>query len=535
MVLACHAYQWGVPAGAKGEGIVRKGRVVVFGLDGLDLGAVQRWAAEGALPFLGRLLAGGHLVETRDDALPGSQWVNLATGVSPARHGWVHTNQLKAGTYETIDCGADRIGAVPLYEELSRAGLRCAIVDWPGDRPRRGFNGVQVVDWGTEFKLSRFATHPRGFRRRLLREYGEHPLTRHTRTDTSPEGLRRLAAKLERGIEMKARLARDLLADAHWDFMFVGFGEAHKAGHFFWEFHDPAHPDHDRGDGVLRQALRRNYACLDRALAGIAARLGPDDDLILASDRGMQPDLRGDHLLQAVLEGLGLHRRRGVGPATPAPTPAPGGRASGRLGHRLGRAMPAELRAVCKRLLGKADVDWSRTRAFRLPNVGNSYIRINLRGREPQGIVAPGAQYDAVLGYLERELYALINPATGRAAVERVCFPAKLHAGPYRDALPDVAVVWRSEAPIRALRSASLGTVRGEEPASRSGNHTPCGFMLLRGAAFATGPSRTEGDLRQLAPTLLQRFGLPVPAHYERPPLTDLFRQDAAPDLARAS
>ncbi len=518
--------------------MAQNSRLLVVGLDGLDLNALQRWSGAGDLPFLNGLLASGHLVSTHDDALPGSQWVNLATGVSPGQHGWLHTTQLKAGTYETVPAGARRIRGAPFYELLSEAGLRCAVLDWPGDRPRRGFNGVQVIDWGTEFKLSRFATQPRGFRRTLLRCFGEHPLTHYGKTDASPAGLRRLAAQLERGIEMKGQLACDLLSREHWDFMFVGFGEAHKAGHFFWEYQDPSHPCYDGADALLSRALRRNYACLDRALADLHAHLGPNDDLVVIADRGMQPDLRGDHLLQAILEGLGLHHRAGALRRDPAaPGTGPGSRAgrggAGGLRQRIGRAMPARLKGLCKRVLDGPQVDWSRTKAFRLPNVGNSYIRINLRGREPRGIVAPGAQYEAVLRFLERELLALVNPADGRAAVETVSFPAKRFPGPCNAELPDVSVVWRSGTPIRALHSPSLGTIHGEEAARRSGNHTTRGFMLLRGASFVAGPSRQDGDLRQFAPTVLRRFGLPVPSHYETPPLVELLNDAPTPAPAR--
>ena len=48
-----------------------------------------------------------------------------------------------------------------------------------------------------------------------------------------------------------------------------------------------------------------------------------------------------------------------------------------------------------------AGIDWSRTRAFVLPTDRNSYIRINVRGREPLGTVDDGAEYQAVVSAID--------------------------------------------------------------------------------------------------------------------------------------
>jgi len=41
-------------------------------------------------------------------------------------------------------------------------------------------------------------------------------------------------------------------------------------------------------------------------------------------------------------------------------------------------------------------IDWSRTRAY-CPSAPGSGLWINLKGREPEGIVSPGAEYERVV------------------------------------------------------------------------------------------------------------------------------------------
>jgi predicted AlkP superfamily phosphohydrolase/phosphomutase len=159
--------------------------------------------------------------------------------------------------------------------------------------------------------------------------------------------------------------------------------------------------------------------------------------------------------------------------------------------------------------------DWTRTQVFRLPSVGNSYLRVNLAGREPAGIVAPGDRYNALLAHIETQFRALLDPSTGDSVVEDVYFPTYHFEGPKSNELPDVAIVWNSQRPINAVMSDALGTVSGQQTMERSGNHRPVGFALFRGPSFAAPGHTYQGDARQIAPAILNVFGIQTPAHYD--------------------
>jgi predicted AlkP superfamily phosphohydrolase/phosphomutase len=154
-------------------------------------------------------------------------------------------------------------------------------------------------------------------------------------------------------------------------------------------------------------------------------------------------------------------------------------------------------------------------RAFVLPsNNMTSAIRINLKGREPFGVVAPGEEYEQVCDGLRDRLLELENPATGRAAVRWVRRAGELYQGPRLHDMPDLFVEWDHSAPINALQSARVGTVSGTLSADRTGDHWQQGLLLGRAPAFFRGesaPIRTQ----DVAPTLLDLLGVPIPGHYE--------------------
>lgn len=501
-------------------------RVIMLGVDGLDWELVKEWSAQGHLPVLRGLLEQSHalLLGESNRPLPGSVWTDIATGVSAATHGFQHEEQLRLGSYQIEKVDASRVSSPPFYQTLSDAGIRCAVVDFPVDHPIEGFNGLQVVDWATEFKLWHFETRPGILAAQLEAQYGRHPLTDYPGTRAGLANLLELKHNLLRGIDMKRNFCADLLQHRAHDFIFFNFCELHKAGHFFWQFHDREHPEFTAAEPRLVDSLRESYEHMDRALGSVLQQLGSDDDLILLTDRGMYADHRGDHLVDEILLKLGMAAQRGEAAATVG---------SGSLRSRLLATRTAKqvYRSVAQRLPHKVREallpfhraaigapppwDWSRTQVFRLPSVGNSYLRVNLAGREPAGVVMPGDHYNALLSHIDSQFRALVDPSTGTAVVEDVYFPADHFQGPRCNELPDVAIVWKSQRPINTVTSDAIGVVSGQQPIDRSGNHRPEGFALFRGPSFAPRIRTSQGDARQIAPAILNVFGIQAPAHYE--------------------
>jgi predicted AlkP superfamily phosphohydrolase/phosphomutase len=62
-----------------------------------------------------------------------------------------------------------------------------------------------------------------------------------------------------------------------------------------------------------------------------------------------------------------------------------------------------------------ADVDWAKTQAYAL---GLNGLYLNIAGREKNGILRPGAETDAVMRKLARELVEFRDPVNGRQVVE---------------------------------------------------------------------------------------------------------------------
>jgi hypothetical protein len=239
----------------------------------------------------------------------------------------------------------------------------------------------------------------------------------------------------------------------------------------------------------------------------------------------MGPYYSGAHLLDAVLERLGLG----------APPEAPGFPGRDSYANRgvpgvvwgLRRLLPRNFRQTLRSWLpGPLGALWNLThpvpnlwkpgmRAWAVPsNNMTGAVRINLKGREPFGAVEPGPEYESLCDELVARLLELEDPETGERAVQWVRRTRDLYSGPRLETLPDLFVEWQHHAPINALRSPAIGTVSGSLAAERTGDHWAQGLLIGRSPHFGRGEI---GEIRtqDLAPTLLDLLGVPVPAGYE--------------------
>jgi predicted AlkP superfamily phosphohydrolase/phosphomutase len=511
---------------------------------------MQRWCAQGLLPFFDSMLKSGSLarLSTVSRVLQGAVWPSLLSGRSPGQHGTYFLTQLTNRTYNLDPVQADHSNLEPYYLQLDANGVRCAIVDVPDDMPRKRFKGFQVTDWLTEFEFWHFTARDAAGKRDMPTRFEMMCKTGgYGPTTQTLDGHRILRQRLERGIALKGALTQELLARTDLDHLFVVFGESHKAGHLLWQYMDPTHPDHVAAEPYLRDAVLGIYQGLDRQLAELAGGLRPDDNLLIFSDHGMQANYRGDHLIVPLLQRLGLCEpdqipvlerlsaaRRSPGAAqTTSPATAP--RRRGRATSLLKRLAPGFAATYLRHKFGMAArIDWNRTRVFQLPTDRNSYLRVNVRGREPNGIVARGKEYDAVLTVLETELRAMVNVETGRPAVEEVFRIHELFPGPRVDDLPDLAVLWNAEAPINSIESPRLGRMDIPANEDRPGNHRPEGFILARGPAIRPNAGTVHADVLQVPATLLALHGVAIPSHFEMGPMYELLADGLGRDEARA-
>ena len=523
----------------------RPPRVLVIGLDAGDRELIEHWERQGLLPTITRLKASGTWasLHTTADVVHVSAWPSIFTGTTPDKHGLYHAYVMQPGQQTPVRPRPDLCPVPFLWKTLSDHGKRCVVIDAFLTCPLQNFNGAQIVDWGSWTWFWQQTILPESLAKDIAAKFGSYPAEDHSKVGMTPppdpEGFR---DRLLAAVAKKTEVAKWLMTTQEWDFFLVVFGESHPAGHYFWHFHDSSYIAHVKTDKEkLKNTLRDVYVALDRAVGELLNAAGDDTLVMLVSGDGMGPNYSGSHILGPLLERMRLLNDPGnEGAASDAPTTA---RPKARRDFlaSLRNLIPKSVRvAISRTLLPRsvneklsmrwktASIAWERTRAFLIENANEGYIRINLKGREPQGTVQAGEEYERLRDELARTADGMVNPANGRRAAHAVFKTDELYHGPCRSHMPDVIVTWDPDARVTTeLRTEKYGTAHSAQPAYAmtpyyTGNHRPNAFAAIVGPGVPAGQVLAEASILDLAPTILARFGVEPLGHMDGKPLSDL-------------
>ncbi len=539
-------------------------KVAALGLDAAEFGFIERLLARGELPHLAELRARAlecrlENVVTYRSELP---WSLFATGRRADDLGYWGTVAFDPATYRAVVAGA--LDAAPFW---ARPDLRSLVFDVPHTVLRPDVAGVQITAWGAHSPEYPRASMPQGLLTSIDDRFGPHPAFANDSDPGwySPEYLANLTASLQAGARRRIEILEWLLEkDDSFDFVLATMSEPHSGGHHLWHGADAGHPLAGTPSAAVAAAhLVDLYRTLDECVGRFVSLAGPETTVVVFALHGMQTN--GNDLPSLVLLPELLHRRHVGRAALRDPDPArwrasgmqpivpdeseqwiaymasrfadtlaarvrnvakqvlPHGvmhaarRALGRPDPRLGplvTAIPAEDRREPSALgLGARDPDyqivwryrrhWPSMPAFALPSFSDGHVRVNVRGREHDGIVDP-ADFAAACDAVVELVAACRDPRTGEPVLADA---VRMRTSPHDDGpAADLVLTWAGAAD--AFEHPHLGTI-GPFPFCRTGEHSPDGFALV------AGPGITRRDLGvrsayDLPPTLLTLL--------ERPP-----------------
>jgi predicted AlkP superfamily phosphohydrolase/phosphomutase len=510
--------------------------VLALGLDGIEVTLAERLMAAGEMPALARLAS--RSARFRLDHGPaqrtGLAWEHVASGLSPdAGRRWAAV-EFDPATYFTWQEGA-RFD--PWWGGLDR---KVVVFDTPYVDLRRASNTRGVVGWGAHDPGIDLDACPHELLAEFEGRFGAYPAPEWTYGMPFPSKTRTqtMGETLCRALDLRTRAARWLATERldDWDLFLAVAGEAHGAMEGLWHGLDPGHPHHAHPSApAAGEALLALHRALDRMIGELVS--GADDAAVVAFTMGgMGPnnsDVSSMVLLPELLYRHAFGRRLLAVPsewsAAPGAVPVlneeePWARTSrawvpdlahpesGRTSpiRAFARRLPAPVKAALRELrpaggghaqgattttVGRQGLDWqpaARYRphwpgmpAFALPSFYDGRIRVNLAGRERDGMVPP-SRYEETLRELETLLRECRNPRTGEPVVEFFERSSTRDPLALAGSEADLLVIWRGV--VAALEHPRLGLI-GPVPLRRTGGHTG-----PHGMAYVAAPEIEPGD-----------------------------------------
>jgi predicted AlkP superfamily phosphohydrolase/phosphomutase len=507
--------------------------LLVFAFDSGDPRLLHRWAEEGHLPTIASLMNKGCWAQTTGGELllEHGAWLSIFSGISRGEHGYYYFRQLVPGSYDLRLVYGREINAPPFWASCRDRRKRIVIIDAVDCALVPGMAGAQLANWAihrgyvSHAAADQPASEPTNLLGNIRRVFGtvrqiiEDPNANDARN-------RRFRTDLLVRVDKKGAVARHLIAREKPNLLVISFGESHTAGHQFWRYCCEGSA-HRPGDGEeFRFALRDIYQAIDRQLALLLSDMPAATNVVVLSSIGLADHYPTGELLTAFCRNLGYQ-------ASPLPSDRNN---SLRPAALIRRMIPEDIRRALSRQLSREtreqlfnaqfrhSADWTKTTAFAIPSIYSGFLRINLRGREPQGTVERGAAYDRLLDQLEADLQLLIDPVTREPAIEQTVRASELYGSKYPSALPDLIVHWKP-APHFLSRVVHPGAELTQKKPEffRDSEHTFRGFFAAAGPSIVERGRISDVDVLDIAPTLLKLLDAEKPPQMTGRPVEQLF------------
>jgi len=502
---------------------------LVIGLDGADLDVIQDLGPE-RLPNLHKIMRVGGFARLQSvpPAATLPNWVTFLTGVSPGWHG-VFDFTSRSGYQVRFD-GSQRRELSTVFRTLALAGLRCACLDFPGTFPPEPLaQGIAISGWDSPvaFEAGSAFVHPPALFTEMRQRFGKLTFDDHNEFDPhTNDWLSTLGSRLCQRIERKTERFLYLLKRQRWDVFACYFGESDTAAHHLWAWHDlrsPRRPRHVPEGG--QHALSDVYCALDRSVAALLEAAGSEAELTIISDHGFGGASAKVLYLNRLLCDAGFLKFR----ATPA--------ISGVLKDLGMFATPPRVREKLFQLHGRwlpgyvesqvrfGHIDMSRTVAFSDELNYFPAVHLNVRGREPNGVVHPG-DVESTLQRVSDALLSVRDPWTGERVVRAAHPRGALYSGPFVNRAPDLVLelnldqgysynlqpsfTGRSHVST-VFRKLNESEYLGRKGRSMNGSHRPYGVWLAQGPRVR-GCGLVTAKMEDATVTMLARMNFAAPA-----------------------
>ncbi len=462
-------------------------RLLVVGWDGASYRMLDPLLEQGRLPNVAELLSRGARASGLQSTIvpiSSAAWIAAATGRGPGETGIYGFFEPVPESYDVRLVSSRSNRAAPIWRILTTRGLASIVFGVPLTYPPEPILGAMVAG-----QLA-----PRDSSYAWPSELAAELRSRRYEPDLEPWLEPRAVdwRDVEAHLAQQREILLELLEKEDWDFAFAVFKSLDVVSHLSYE----------RDFAAQVTPL---YERLDAILGDLVQAAGEDANVLLVSDHGFHVYHAGFNLHAWLLErGWSVRKEKVKGFTIDEGDPL----------ERRERELVRQLRN---------ELDWAKTRAFSFVTEGNcGAIRLNLRGREPEGCVAP-EEADGLLAALAGDLESAVD-AQGAKVVRSVWRTSELYPGPHRDALPDL--VFALDPELQVFSDPEEAGVFGEyeKPVP---DHDLWGVFVAAGPSIA--PRETNGgdeppEILDLAPTCLHLLDQPIPSDMQGRVLTEFLR-----------
>jgi len=507
-------------------------KVLVIGVDAATFDLIDPWVAQGVLPNFQRLMAEGTRATlwSAPNSSSAAAWTSFATGKNPGKHGIYYFTRPKKDSYEMQIINGSHRDGLTVWQIASHYGKKVGVVNVPMTYPADSVNGFMISGMDAPGSHVPGWTYPDDLMDQIPSELGEYAIECGLPTYAKAGRLDKGLELAYQTIEQRTRYSLYLTQNFPWDLFITVYRTIDPIQHYSWK-HMSVSEGSASDDEGFSNAIRDGYIRVDQGIGQLMQQAPSGTRVIIVSDHGGGASLLGfkelpgwlvEHgfmALQLTKGGKAVANsllRRGYQWADAYFAP--------KLKKSLSRLLPAVRDKVVSSVMF-GQVDWSRTRLY-ITAAGRE-LRVNLKGREAQGIVEPGEEYETLCDEVIAALLEWRDLASGDRLITDVKRREEVYAGPHVAEAADLLIYWNYEnEALHQFASPSSRSKHLDYSSWReliSGGHRPNGVFIAHGPGIQPGRDAVEADLWDVAPTILYILGLPIPKDMDGKLLRQIF------------
>lgn len=488
-------------------------KVLVIGIDGATFTLIKPRIKKNLLPTFKKLYEDGvhgTLMSTIPPLTPPA-WTSAFTGVNPGKHN-IYDFFAKDGYKKKIINNKHRKKKA-IWQLKDK---KCIVINVPQTYPPDEINGIMISGMGTPGSLSNFV-YPSIMKNKLK---SKNYIIDYSDIFDLTTNRRLYIKKIYEMVEKRTEVAIELMKQHEWDIFIVVFSAPDRVQHFFWKYMD-------ENDKKFGSVIYNTYLKIDEEINKFLKNIDENTYIIIFSDHGFGP-LYYDVYINNYLQQLGIlklnkNKRNVLYKILNTKNLIKIGNLMSKFGlSSLVRWSYIKLKKNFINLDLK-NIDWSNTKAWFYSHSGQS-IRINLKGREPQGIVDE-SEYDDLINKITEELLSLKH--NGRRLIKKVYKVNEIYKGSYIENAPDLIILPEDGYALQQGFSNELILPAKQGPAERSGDHRLEGIFFSCGPDIKKNYKIVNAKIYDIAPTILHIFRVPIPKDMDGRVLKEIFKEDS--------
>ena len=511
-------------------------KILIIGLDGTTFNFIDPLIAKGRLPVLAKLMKEGirSPLETIFPPITSAAWTSFITGKNPGKHGIFEFIQRRQGQARETAANATQRSGKALWDLFSEENRPAISTNFPVTYPPSPINGVMISDFMTP-RGRRDISQPSAVLAELEAKFGPYKLYM---TETYARGnVDNVLKELHEELDYKSKVNCYLMQKYDWRLFVTHIWGTDRCQHELWHIFDDTHPRHDKQEAKLyRERIYEYWDTVDREVGNMLSAAGEDAAIFIASDHGFGPaytycafniwlmqegflKLKPDAFtrLKKLMFSLGLTPEFAYtllrNPLLKSLRPS---RGVGTQKSKVG--------LINKFFLSFNDVDWSKTTAFSKGNYGQIFV--NLKGREIDGSVAPGEEYERVRNQVIEKLRQIKDPKNNGRLIGPIYKREETFSGEHLTDAPDICFLPEDMSYVSLGSLDFMSNRFMVKSFGNSGTHRLHGVLIAKAKELKSNFSLSNAHITDAAPTILHLANLPIPPDMDGKVLSEIFTEE---------